>query len=102
MLALTGKTWASLRTHFPFLVPFVTLKGQVFARMAPDHKAQLVENFQALDYIVGMCGDGANDCGVRNLSLILFGENPLMMENHDIYLPPAIRFISWFICYARP
>ncbi|CAG0881036.1 unnamed protein product, partial [Darwinula stevensoni] len=96
VLALTGKTWAGLRTHFPFLVPFVTLKGRVFARMAPDHKAQLVESFQALDYVVGMCGDGANDCGVRNLSHVFFDENPSKMENHYIYLLHTIRIKFWF------
>ena len=31
--------------------------------MSPDQKAQLVEEYQAIDYIVSMCGDGANDCG---------------------------------------
>ena len=30
--------------------------------MAPNQKAQLVEQLQALGYGVGMCGDGANDC----------------------------------------
>ena len=31
--------------------------------MSPDQKAQLVEQFIAIDYCVSMCGDGANDCG---------------------------------------
>ncbi|KAK7945355.1 hypothetical protein WMY93_001083 [Mugilogobius chulae] len=31
--------------------------------MAPDQKTQLVEVLQSLNYTVGMCGDGANDCG---------------------------------------
>lgn len=39
------------------------LKGAVFARMSPDEKHELVERLQALGYTVGMCGDGANDCG---------------------------------------
>ncbi|KAL1958314.1 hypothetical protein VTO42DRAFT_4631 [Malbranchea cinnamomea] len=37
--------------------------GQVFARMSPDEKHELVEKLQSLDYCVGFCGDGANDCG---------------------------------------
>ncbi|KAJ9581483.1 hypothetical protein L9F63_023341, partial [Diploptera punctata] len=41
----------------------VVTKGTIFARMAPDQKTQLVEMLQSLDYIVAMCGDGANDCG---------------------------------------
>jgi cation-transporting ATPase 13A3/4/5 len=31
--------------------------------MAPEHKTYLVEKLQTLNYLVGMCGDGANDCG---------------------------------------
>ena len=31
--------------------------------MSPDQKAQLIEEYQNIDYIVSMCGDGANDCG---------------------------------------
>ncbi|TMS20714.1 putative cation-transporting ATPase 13A3 [Larimichthys crocea] len=41
----------------------LVLHGTVFARMAPDQKTQLVETLQGVDYFVGMCGDGANDCG---------------------------------------
>lgn len=37
--------------------------GTVFGRFGPDQKTQLVVAFQQLNYIVGMCGDGANDCG---------------------------------------
>lgn len=37
--------------------------GQVFARMSPDEKHELVERLQSLDYCCGFCGDGANDCG---------------------------------------
>ena len=37
--------------------------GQVFARMSPDEKHELVEKFQSIDYCCGFCGDGANDCG---------------------------------------
>jgi 2-hydroxy-3-keto-5-methylthiopentenyl-1-phosphate phosphatase len=46
-------------------MPLVLARGAVFARMAPDQKSQLVEALQEQDYIVAMCGDGANDCGVR-------------------------------------
>lgn len=31
--------------------------------MSPDQKQQLIELLQELGYFVGMCGDGANDCG---------------------------------------
>ncbi|KAL9011027.1 MAG: hypothetical protein Q9173_004097 [Seirophora scorigena] len=36
---------------------------QVFARMSPDEKHELVEKLQTIDYCCGFCGDGANDCG---------------------------------------
>jgi cation-transporting P-type ATPase 13A2 len=39
------------------------VKGQVFARMSPDEKQELVEKLQSIDYCCGFCGDGANDCG---------------------------------------
>ena len=31
--------------------------------MSPEQKTQLVDLLQHLGYYVGMCGDGANDCG---------------------------------------
>lgn len=37
--------------------------GQVFARMSPDEKHELVERLQSIGYCCGFCGDGANDCG---------------------------------------
>ena len=39
------------------------MKCQIFARMSPDQKHFLVENFQYIGYCVGFCGDGTNDCG---------------------------------------
>ncbi|KAL2098002.1 hypothetical protein ACEWY4_007209 [Coilia grayii] len=61
--AMSGKSLAVTLEHFPDLVPKLVLRGTVFARMAPDQKTQLVEILQSVDYYVGMCGDGANDCG---------------------------------------
>lgn len=37
--------------------------ANIFARMSPDEKHELVEKLQTLDYCCGFCGDGANDCG---------------------------------------
>ena len=39
------------------------VRGQIFARMSPDEKHELVEKLQSIDYCCGFCGDGANDCG---------------------------------------
>ena len=62
-LAITGRTWAVIKEHFPELLSKVLVKGTIFSRMSPDQKAGLVEDLQTLGYIVSMCGDGANDCG---------------------------------------
>ena len=40
----------------------VLKNGRVFARMAPEHKALLVEALKGEGFITLMCGDGANDC----------------------------------------
>ncbi|KAG7488168.1 hypothetical protein MATL_G00031590 [Megalops atlanticus] len=61
--AMSGKSFAVIMEHFQDLVQKLVLHGTVFARMAPDQKTQLVEALQSVDYFVGMCGDGANDCG---------------------------------------
>ncbi|XP_025081002.1 probable cation-transporting ATPase 13A3 isoform X3 [Pomacea canaliculata] len=61
-LAVTGRTFAVVTNYFPELLPRVCILGTIFARMSPDQKCQLIENLQEYEYIVGMCGDGANDC----------------------------------------
>ncbi|XP_036601114.1 polyamine-transporting ATPase 13A2 isoform X3 [Trichosurus vulpecula] len=62
-LALNGKAFAVILDHFPELLPKILLQGTIFARMTPEQKTQLVCGFRNLNYCVGMCGDGANDCG---------------------------------------
>jgi cation-transporting ATPase 13A2 len=47
----------------PEVVNRMLVCGQVFARMSPDEKHELVEKLQSIDYCCGFCGDGANDCG---------------------------------------
>uniref|UniRef100_A0A4W4FH44 Polyamine-transporting ATPase 13A3 n=1 Tax=Electrophorus electricus TaxID=8005 RepID=A0A4W4FH44_ELEEL len=61
--AMSGKSFTVITEHFQDLLQKLVLHGTVFARMAPDQKTQLVETLQSVDYFVGMCGDGANDCG---------------------------------------
>uniref|UniRef100_A0A3B4XBG7 ATPase cation transporting 13A2 n=1 Tax=Seriola lalandi dorsalis TaxID=1841481 RepID=A0A3B4XBG7_SERLL len=85
-LAINGKSFAALCDYFPEYLPKVLMRATVFARMTPDQKTQLVKektgkqtnnrqeikhskdllrepHLQRIDYRVGMCGDGANDCG---------------------------------------
>ncbi|GAM86777.1 hypothetical protein ANO11243_047970 [Dothideomycetidae sp. 11243] len=47
----------------PKVLEEMLVKGQVYARMSPDEKHELVEKLQSIDYTTGFCGDGANDCG---------------------------------------
>ncbi|KAK7494113.1 hypothetical protein BaRGS_00014586 [Batillaria attramentaria] len=61
--AVTGKSWAVIRQYDADLLSKIVVRGTVFARMSPEQKAQLVEVLQNVGYYVGMCGDGANDCG---------------------------------------
>ncbi|XP_013781751.2 probable cation-transporting ATPase 13A3 isoform X3 [Limulus polyphemus] len=61
--AIDGRSFAVVRQYFPEVFLRLIVRGTVFARMAPDQKAQLVESLQDIGYIVSMCGDGANDCG---------------------------------------
>nr|CAH8837909.1 unnamed protein product [Trichobilharzia regenti] len=67
-LAMSGKTWAIIREHYPWLIPKLVVKGTVFARFLPEQKAQLIEALQSVGYFVSMCGDGANDCGALKVA----------------------------------
>uniref|UniRef100_A0A8U7M708 Cation-transporting ATPase n=1 Tax=Corvus moneduloides TaxID=1196302 RepID=A0A8U7M708_CORMO len=66
--AMSGKSYQIVAQHFRHLLPKLLLNGTVFARMSPSQKSSLVEEFQKLDYFVGMCGDGANDCGALKVA----------------------------------
>lgn len=50
-----GEAWTPLEV--------VLLKCNVFARMSPHNKQELMRSLQELDYVVCMTGDGANDSG---------------------------------------
>lgn len=63
----------------------------IYARMAPDHKTILVESLKEENFVVLMCGDGANDCGAlkaANVGISLTKENSIASdftsENQDI------------------
>ncbi|XP_054926897.1 polyamine-transporting ATPase 13A3-like isoform X2 [Dermacentor andersoni] len=62
-LAADGRTFNLIRLHDKTLFRKLVHKGKVFARMLPEQKLQLVEALQDIGHQVGMCGDGANDCG---------------------------------------
>ena len=63
-IVLTGNTYKKLKSlNQSNILKNVLLSAGVFARMSPEDKVALIEDLKALDYGVGMCGDGANDCG---------------------------------------
>lgn len=65
-IAITGDVFKFILTELSEMVNTINrmlMKGSVFARMSPDEKHELVDRLRALDYTVGFCGDGANDCG---------------------------------------
>ncbi|KAM4771313.1 putative cation-transporting ATPase 13A4 [Rhinophrynus dorsalis] len=66
--AMTGSTYQIIVHHFNNLLQKVLINGTIFARMSPGQKSSLVEEFQKLGYYVGMCGDGANDCGALKMA----------------------------------
>lgn len=47
----------------PKVLQEMLVVGQVYARMSPDEKHEMIEKLQSIDYTAGFCGDGANDCG---------------------------------------
>lgn len=60
--ALDGATWNIIQTYYTEFIPNIVARGTIFARFRPEQKSQIVLWFQQFDYIVAMCGDGANDC----------------------------------------
>uniref|UniRef100_A0A4W2D6G1 Cation-transporting ATPase n=1 Tax=Bos indicus x Bos taurus TaxID=30522 RepID=A0A4W2D6G1_BOBOX len=66
--AMSGKSYQVILQHFNSLLPKILVNGTIFARMSPGQKSSLVEEFQKLNYYVGMCGDGANDCGALKMA----------------------------------
>ncbi|GEQ68484.1 hypothetical protein JCM33374_g2152 [Metschnikowia sp. JCM 33374] len=65
ILAITGDIFRYMLVELQIadLKEAILMKCNIFARMSPDEKHELVEQLQKLDYTVGFCGDGANDCG---------------------------------------
>ena len=63
-LAVSGDVFRWIVDYAPpEVLRRMLVTGKVFARMSPDEKHELVEKLQSIDYTVGFCGDGANDCG---------------------------------------
>jgi cation-transporting ATPase 13A3/4/5 len=62
-LVITGDVFRWMLNYAPLeTLQRMLVKTQIFARMSPDEKSEVVERLQTLGYTVLMCGDGANDC----------------------------------------
>ncbi|KAJ3824491.1 hypothetical protein EV361DRAFT_891484 [Lentinula raphanica] len=62
-LVISGDVFRWMINYAPLeTLQRMLVKTQVFARMSPDEKNEVVERLQSLGYTVLMCGDGANDC----------------------------------------
>lgn len=61
--ALTQKAYSHLERHNPHVLHKIFQRVLVFGRMSPTGKIDVVQRWQCADKIVGMCGDGGNDCG---------------------------------------
>ena len=83
--------------------------GQIFARMSPDEKHELVEKLQSIEYCVGFCGDGANDCGALKAADVGISLSeaeasvaaPFTSRVFDITcVPEVIRYeFEFLVCY---
>ncbi|EGC37100.1 hypothetical protein DICPUDRAFT_97366 [Dictyostelium purpureum] len=64
---ITGPVFKLIYNHYLATgsIRFITMlrRGVVYSRMTPDEKQTLIEELQRIGLYVGMCGDGANDCG---------------------------------------
>eukprot|EP00873_Tetraselmis_striata_P045781 jgi/Tetstr1/466045/TSEL_010632.t1 len=65
-LAVTGKAYEYLKDYGDLdrLLFFI----RCFARVTPANKIDVVKQFVERDLIVGMCGDGGNDCGALRVA----------------------------------
>ncbi|XP_078523235.1 putative cation-transporting ATPase 13A4 isoform X2 [Lissotriton helveticus] len=101
--AMDGKTYQVILQHFYSLLPKFLLNGVIFARMSPRQKASLVEELIKLDYYVGMCGDGANDCGALRTAHvgISLSEQEASMASPFTSQTPNIKCVSEVIKEGR-
>ena len=100
----------SLSLSLSLFILQLAVHAQVFARMSPDQKMQLIDILQKLEYHVGMCGDGANDCGALKLAHtgVALSEAeasvaaPFTSKIHDIScIPAVIKWVWAKKCYSK-
>lgn len=62
-VACEGREYDAIKKEGNGFYTFLMEKGAIFARMNPDQKKSLVEDFNSFNKKTLFCGDGANDCG---------------------------------------
>lgn len=68
-LAITGRIFSQLKELYSWpLFSALLSRCNIYARMSPLEKHELVEELQELDHCVAMVGDGANDCGALRVA----------------------------------
>ncbi len=68
-LALTGRIFSQLKDLYSWpLFSALLSRCNIYARMSPLEKNELVEELQELDHCVAMVGDGANDCAALRVA----------------------------------
>nr|XP_033814173.1 probable cation-transporting ATPase 13A4 isoform X2 [Geotrypetes seraphini] len=101
--AMTGKSYQAIAKYFYNLLPKLLLNGAIFARMSPNQKSNLIEEFQKLNYYVAMCGDGANDCGALKVAHIgiSLSEQEASVASPFISKTPNIECVSRLVKEGR-
>ena len=69
--------------------------GRVFARMAPEHKALLVEALKNEGFTTLMCGDGANDCSALRTAHVGVSLSPEEASLQLILLAISLMFLVY-------
>ena len=59
----SGDAWQALYTRERGTVELLLPSIRIAARFNPQQKQQFVESLMSSGRVVGMCGDGGNDCG---------------------------------------
>ena len=82
---ITDKNPSLIDIHRTFRL--ILKNGIIFTRMAPDHKALLIDSFQKEKLKILMCGDGTNDCpALRTANVgVSLGSPEASMASHFTY-----------------
>ncbi|KAI4215034.1 MAG: hypothetical protein LQ351_002348 [Letrouitia transgressa] len=98
-LAITGDVFRWIVEHGDErILQRMLVAGQIFARMSPDEKHELVEKLQSINYCCSFCGDGANDCGALKAA-DLDGLAPtllsLLRDQPPVSSPAKFLYLCW-------